>query len=50
LARIPVYLFVRDEHDPHLARIKDQGLPLPGALTKPVQAEPLTAVLSDITL
>lgn len=49
LARIPVYLFVGDRDDPHLARIKDQGLPLPCSLTKPVRAEHLTAILRDLS-
>ena len=45
LAQIPVYLFVQGEDDPSLTRIKAHGLPVPYMLTKPVQAEPLTAVV-----
>jgi CheY-like chemotaxis protein len=48
LAQIPVCLFVQDQDDPHLTQIKHQGLPAPYALTKPVQAEHLTAILRGI--
>ena len=48
LAQIPVCLFVQGQHDPQLVRIKHQGLPVTCTLTKPVQAEHLTAILSGI--
>ena len=48
LAQIPVCLFVQDEHDPSLASIEAHGLPIPFTLTKPVQAEHLTEILSTL--
>jgi len=48
LAQIPVCLFVQGEDDPSLARIKAHGLPVPYTLTTPVQAEPLTEILSTL--
>src|SRR5215813_4383531 len=48
LAQIAVCLFVQDAHDPSLARIAAQGLPIPFTLTKPVQAESLTELLRTL--
>jgi CheY-like chemotaxis protein len=48
LAQIPVCLFVQGEDDPSLVRIKAHGLPVPYTLTKPVEAEPLSEILSTL--
>jgi len=45
LAQIPVCLFVQDEGDPGLTRIKTHGLPVNCTLTKPVRAETLSEIL-----
>jgi two-component system, chemotaxis family, response regulator Rcp1 len=48
LAQIPVCLFVQDEGDPGLTRIKTHGLPVNCTLTKPVRAETLSEILRAI--
>jgi CheY-like chemotaxis protein len=45
LAQIPVCLFVQDEGDPGLTRLKTHGLPVNCTLTKPVRAETLSEIL-----
>lgn len=49
LASLPVCLFVVDAHDPSLARLRNQGLPVECFLTKPIQAGWLTATLDSLT-
>jgi len=48
LAHIPLCLFVLDEHDPSLARIKNQGLQVECFLTKPIQEDQLMAILRSV--
>jgi CheY-like chemotaxis protein len=48
LARIPVCIFVMDEYDPSIAKIERQGFEVGCSLTKPVQADRLTAILNQI--